>query len=385
MSYPYELITEPILGIIRVRKDSVVHEILETPSKLNMLHHIDQIPFGTTISPYAYHSRFIHSLGVYWIAHNLARHLELKCPERYDITGLLHDVGYLKLYYHSLENNKGEHEDVSRRLIVKEFGEILEKYGYNPKEIVELTKSEIIEWSDRLEYVKRDSVNSGIGIFAPRWDSIAYALWLKDRKLHLVDNDGRNSHIYGFGMLFKARSELAEKLYHHDSPRCLGSLLKKAVEIEGIKYDAMKDHYLLGRLGSSKNSFSQDVYQRINSNRPYDLILRIERNEAEKSGLLSLAKDGVRRREFEDEIFKKTRIHVIVDSTPKMKPWEIFPVLTEDKKSITLEEFDPPTHMIIKESNQKIEELDDFRIYGEKRREELKTLCEELLSSFTKP
>lgn len=164
------------------------------------LRRISQLGLASYVFPGATHSRFSHSLGVYYLAYTVLRHLsEASSEETEEITslalevklcGLLHDVGHGP-FSHSFEhvlNSIGEikdpplHEDWTGALITSNGSEIqqaLARNGLNvnriasvfkkggdgdkfPRYLKQIVSSQIDV--DRMDYLVRDSHFAGVAI-----------------------------------------------------------------------------------------------------------------------------------------------------------------------------------------------------------------------------
>jgi len=151
------------------------------------LRRIKQLGVTFYVYPGAVHTRFSHSLGVYYLMKKLSERLasEGYIP-RDDIplleaSALLHDIGHLP-YSHALEtfytreSGQGfEHEDLSREIILNdpEVSEALSAFGIDKHEAAsiiygrhreplynQLMSSDLDV--DRMDYLVRDSLHTGV-------------------------------------------------------------------------------------------------------------------------------------------------------------------------------------------------------------------------------
>ena len=170
----------PIHSFVRVT-DSLIWQLIQTP-EFQRLRRIKQLGGTHIVYPTAEHSRFSHSLGVYFIARRMVDILKKQGTEFTDsermlvlCAALLHDVGHGP-FSHSFESVLGiNHEDFTRRIITENtaINTILEQYEvgfsqlvsqviektYPNQLIVSLISSEID--ADRLDYLLRDSYFTG--------------------------------------------------------------------------------------------------------------------------------------------------------------------------------------------------------------------------------
>ena len=171
---------DPIHSFVRVT-DLLIWQLIETP-EFQRLRRIKQLGGTHIVYPTAEHSRFSHSLGVYFIARRMIDVLN-KQGTKFNETdrmlilcaALLHDVGHGP-FSHSFESVLGiDHEDFTRRILLEntQINQLLENYatGFSKKVsdviaktypdplIVSLISSEID--ADRLDYLLRDSYFTG--------------------------------------------------------------------------------------------------------------------------------------------------------------------------------------------------------------------------------
>ena len=171
---------DPIHSFVRVT-DTLIWHLIQTP-EFQRLRRIKQLGGTHIVYPTAEHSRFSHSLGVYYIARRMVdilRKQGIKLDEEDRLlilcAALLHDVGHGP-FSHSFELVLGiDHEDFTRRVLLEDtqIQRLLENYqaGFAKKVsdviekiypnylIVSLISSEID--ADRLDYLLRDSYFTG--------------------------------------------------------------------------------------------------------------------------------------------------------------------------------------------------------------------------------
>jgi len=170
----------PIHSFVRVT-DPLIWTLIQSP-EFQRLRRIKQLGGTHIVYPTAEHSRFSHSLGVYFIARRMIDVLKKQGTEFTDTermlvlcAALLHDVGHGP-FSHSFESILGiDHEDFTRRILTENttINRHLEEYQsgfstsvsqviektYQNKLIVSLISSEID--ADRLDYLLRDSYFTG--------------------------------------------------------------------------------------------------------------------------------------------------------------------------------------------------------------------------------
>jgi len=171
---------DPIHSFIRVT-DQLIWELIET-REFQRLRRIKQLGGTHIVYPTAEHSRFSHSLGVYFIARRMIDVLNKQGTHFTEIermlilcAALLHDLGHGP-FSHSFETVLAiDHEKFTRRILLEDTGihRLLEAYHsgfskmvsdviekkYPNQLIVSLISSEID--ADRLDYLLRDSYFTG--------------------------------------------------------------------------------------------------------------------------------------------------------------------------------------------------------------------------------
>ena len=171
---------DPIHSFVRVT-DMLIWQLIEAP-EFQRLRRIKQLGGTHIVYPTAEHSRFSHSLGVYFIARRMIDVLNKQGTKFNEsdrmlilCSALLHDVGHGP-FSHSFESVLGtRHEDFTRRILLEDtrINQLLENYEsgfaqkvsdviektYPDRLIVSLISSEID--ADRLDYLLRDSYFTG--------------------------------------------------------------------------------------------------------------------------------------------------------------------------------------------------------------------------------
>ncbi|MEJ2276827.1 MAG: HD domain-containing protein [Candidatus Lokiarchaeota archaeon] len=188
-------INDPIFGLIELNQ--VESRIIDSPL-FQRLRYINQLGLAHYVYPTATHSRFTHSLGVFFLTDVISNVLKKQNTDLFDeesvnnlkMAALLHDIGHFP-FSHSLEFY-GKREDFLLKdlpfffkLSHEKFGayiirnsyikEILEENGYDFEQICNLIEgndleniilNRIINWeldADRLDYILRDSFFTGVG------------------------------------------------------------------------------------------------------------------------------------------------------------------------------------------------------------------------------
>jgi deoxynucleoside triphosphate triphosphohydrolase SAMHD1 len=197
-----KLFQDNIHDSIRIQKD--ILKLIHTP-EFQRLHNIKQLGFCYYVYPNAVHTRFIHSVGVCYLAYVLCMAIRSKYPNKtYDIpemklestkltndiiflimvAGLLHDVGHgpgshawddilLKDSTHRNKTHEARSIDIMRRICKRklnrteedcDFVASLIKPGKNHKGVLyQIISNELNGLDvDKFDYLRRDPVNIGL-------------------------------------------------------------------------------------------------------------------------------------------------------------------------------------------------------------------------------
>ncbi|MCI4331941.1 MAG: HD domain-containing protein [Thermoplasmata archaeon] len=216
---------------------------------------IRQTGFAHLVFPGANHTRLEHSLGVYWVARQLAATLAL-APEDAEAVaagGLLHDAGHPP-FSHSLDGPMREvlghgHESVSREWIIGRgpslagddsgFDRTLRRHGIDPGFVADLVdppggreRNRFLRSllhgaidADRIDYLQRDAHYTGVAhgaIDASRLMDTA-----RQRRGRLVFAEKGRSAVEGF---LVGRSLMYASVYYHKTVRAAEMMAQASVE-----------------------------------------------------------------------------------------------------------------------------------------------------------
>lgn len=210
------------------------------------LREIEQLGTSSTVYPSATHTRFSHSIGTMYLARQLSDSVNLpeKQARENQIAGLLHDVGHLP-FSHTLESRFYEetgktHEDISCKYIDRlyEADEVLFPVDkQNVKDIVKgqyygtnLISNEID--CDRLDYLLRDSYNTGIRLGEIEHETLIKFSKTIDGKLGFNHKSLRSVE-----RLLDARMQMKYSVYSHDTVNIAERMLNKSVEMHAENTD----------------------------------------------------------------------------------------------------------------------------------------------------
>jgi len=285
LDYSDTSIYDEIYGYIPITK--VELEIIDGPV-FQRLNHIRQLGTAYRVFPGAQHTRFSHSLGVMHImdhminSKNLRDKMDADDRQKLRLAALLHDVGHYPLS-HVIEtvmtdhNTREErkHEKMSEYVVTHSaISDILGKYGYEPKEIAQVFTGESSEDlfnqlmssdldADRIDYLLRDSIHTGVAYGKFDLDRLIHTLALDKHGLLCVEQGGKHAaegyiigryHMWATVYTHRVINAFNE-LIQHVYEGCMGDdklfysyeALQKLIlenEEEFAKYD---DHYFFNR------------------------------------------------------------------------------------------------------------------------------------------
>ncbi|MBN2136237.1 MAG: HD domain-containing protein [Sedimentisphaerales bacterium] len=263
--YRHKIIIDPVHGDIGLSK--LETELIDTPT-FQRLRGIKQLGFAYMVYPNARHSRFEHSLGV---MHMMSRVLDSfrskdeRCLSDDDcrklrLAALLHDIGHYP-YSHLMEkidwdsagkyiSRKGQtqaaeaaapkkypkHAELGELVITqrKDIKEKLKDEGIDPKEIAALITGQhesipnILSASldvDRLDYLARDALNTGLPYGKIDLNYIVNNLELTDEKEIVVRAKARNSIEH----MLMARYFMFNTVYMHKTVFAFEEVVRRIV------------------------------------------------------------------------------------------------------------------------------------------------------------
>lgn len=270
----YKIIHDAVHGSIKF--EGITLKLLETP-ELQRMNGIKQLGLGYLVFPGANHTRLEHSIGVSYMAGEMATHLNLEPHEitLVKVAGLLHDIGHSP-FSHTLEYILHEklgkdHMEITADIIRGKIDvideeidgreriyEIISNEGFSPEKIADIilgknviseseyeqflptdsTKSlfdggksyitQIINGyldSDQLDYLLRDSHYTGVAHGIIDIHRILNTIRIYNGRL-VVDKKGVNA-LEG---LLVARALMYSSVYFHKTARIAEVMLSKAVE-----------------------------------------------------------------------------------------------------------------------------------------------------------
>jgi putative nucleotidyltransferase with HDIG domain len=238
-------------------------DLLETP-ELQRLRHIKQLSTVRLVYPSANHTRFEHSLGVYYLAREACSLLGIEGQRAKAVraAALLHDVGHGPYGHQTegiIERRLGKHHDeVGDLLAESRLAAVLEAHGLDPAEIAELVEGrgrlgQLVAGEldvDRMDYLVRDAHHTGVPYGTIDHSRLLAALRFRDGDLVLSDGNVQTAE----GTLV-ARALMNATVYRHHVSRIAGAMLERAGErlldasdLDATQFARMTDDRLLGAL-----------------------------------------------------------------------------------------------------------------------------------------
>lgn len=227
------LIKDEIHGTIGF--DALEERIIDS-GPFQRLRRIRQMSVTNLVYPGANHTRFEHSLGTAHLSSVIASRLGLgeDIVRKVKLYGLLHDIGHTAFSHEGedvVAEHTGDHEKLGRKRILEgEIADILSE-NYKPREIADMGKSpygSIISsdiGADRMDYLKRDALNTGVAYGIIDTDRIVHTLQMEKGEL-CVEKGGLEAAEY----LLIARFMMFSAVYMHHTVRIATAMLYRAIE-----------------------------------------------------------------------------------------------------------------------------------------------------------
>lgn len=250
-----KIVRDPVHGDIEI--EDWLLTIIDNPD-FQRLKGVRQLGAAHWVYPGAMHTRFDHSLGVYWrtfclLKSILTRQKELSCPPLHRkailASALLHDITHTP-FGHTIEDERKlfERHDTEgrfRRYFKKSsIGAYLQSQGIKELVLSILCQSkELPLWyyhlfsgtigADLLDYLERDAYFCGVrGGFDERIVS-SFRVDAKSGELYLIAHKDGILSLDVFSevvTLLRMRYVLSERVYFHHTKVAFGAMISKAVE-----------------------------------------------------------------------------------------------------------------------------------------------------------
>ena len=233
MTEKRKFIRDSVYGDISLSKFET--QVMDMP-QFQRIRRIKQLGLISLIYPGANHTRFEHCIGTMNLASKLGNELDLSEDEvdLVRISGLLHDIGHGPFSHVSEGVLSFPHEELTEYVIEKTSMHDLLDEKFNTKDIIEIIHGEghlgpIISGEldvDRMDYLLRDSHNTGVAYGVIDYERIISNLQL---------NDGLVLDIKGVqaaeGALV-SRYFMYPSVYQHHTTRIVNSMFRRALKRE---------------------------------------------------------------------------------------------------------------------------------------------------------
>jgi hypothetical protein len=222
-----------------IEVEGVARDLLDTPP-VQRLRRIKQLGTASLVYPSANHTRFEHSLGVYYLACEALDHLSIEgmASERVRAAAILHDVGHGP-FSHNLEDltyrRTGKmHDDVHELVERGPIGRVLRDHDVEPHEVADLVAGDgaygqLVSGEldvDRMDYLVRDAHHTGVP-----YGTIDHARLVRELTFHggdeLVLDEG---NVQTAESLLLARALMHPTVYGHHVARISKATLQRATE-----------------------------------------------------------------------------------------------------------------------------------------------------------
>ena len=242
-------IKDPIHNFTKLnkKKDAIFIDLINT-KEFQRLRRIKQLGLLFIVYPTAEHSRFSHSIGTFEVARKMLSFFldsEYISKDEYDeryipllASALLHDIGHGPFsHVFELFINK-PHEEITKEIILgdTEVNQVLR--NYNPRLPEEISKifsysypkkyiNNIISGqldADRLDYITRDSYQTGVGFGTIDINRIISIIILKNDQLGIIEKGIGTVENY-----LLARHQMFWEVYLHKTGLILVELLKSCI------------------------------------------------------------------------------------------------------------------------------------------------------------
>ncbi|WP_298501302.1 HD domain-containing protein [uncultured Methanobrevibacter sp.] len=273
MAEKKRFIRDSVYGDISLNKFE--ERIMDMP-QFQRLRRIKQLGLISLIYPGATHTRFEHSIGTMNLGSKLATELELEDDEIELIraSALLHDIGHGPFSHVSEGVLSFPHEELTKYVVTKTSMRDLLEEKFDVNEIVDIVNGKgylgpIVSGEldvDRMDYLLRDSHNTGVAYGVIDYERIISNLQLEDGLI--LDMKGVQA---AEGALV-SRYFMYPSVYQHHTTRVVNSMFRRALkkvidddiikENDIYKYD---DADIIGIFRHCENKYSNDIMSRLDN------------------------------------------------------------------------------------------------------------------------
>lgn len=273
MSDKKKFIRDSVYGDISLNPFEV--EIMDMP-QFQRLRRIRQLGLINLIYPGATHTRFEHCVGTMNLGSKLAEELGLENDEidLIRVSALLHDIGHGPFSHVSEGVLSFPHEELSKYVITKTSMRDLLEEKFDVNKIVDIINGKghlgpVVSGEldvDRMDYLLRDSHNTGVAYGIIDYERIISNLRLEDGLI--LDIKGVQA---AEGALV-SRYFMYPSVYQHHTTRIVNTMFRRALkkiidegtidERDMYKYD---DTDVIAIFRKSDNEFAKDIMSRLDN------------------------------------------------------------------------------------------------------------------------
>ena len=273
MSGKKKFIRDSVYGDINLSEFEV--KVMDMP-QFQRLRRIKQLGLISLIYPGATHTRFEHCLGTMNLGSKLAEELELDQDdvELIRISALLHDIGHGPFSHVSEGVLSFPHEELTRYVVTQTSIRDLLEEKFDVNEIADIINGKghlgpIVSGEldvDRMDYLLRDSHNTGVSYGIIDYERIISNLKLEDGLI--LDIKGVQA---AEGALV-SRYFMYPSVYQHHTTRIVNSMFRRALqktfdekiidEHEIYRYD---DSDITSMFRNSENEYVRDIMFRLDN------------------------------------------------------------------------------------------------------------------------
>lgn len=268
-----KFIRDSVYGDISLNPFEV--EIMDMP-QFQRLRRIRQLGLINLIYPGATHTRFEHCVGTMNLGSKLAEELGLENDEidLIRVSALLHDIGHGPFSHVSEGVLSFPHEELSKYVITKTSMKDLLEEKFDVNKIVDIINGKghlgpVVSGEldvDRMDYLLRDSHNTGVAYGIIDYERIISNLRLEDGLI--LDIKGVQA---AEGALV-SRYFMYPSVYQHHTTRIVNTMFRRALkkiidegtidERDMYKYD---DTDVIAIFRKSDNEFAKDIMSRLDN------------------------------------------------------------------------------------------------------------------------
>lgn len=263
-------IRDPLHGAIEVSKEE--RTLLETP-EVQRLRRVNQVSTSSLVFPGATHTRFSHSLGVMHLAGEIADSIGMndRSYRTVRLAGLLHDIGHGP-FSHSSDRVATQlgyaHEDRSCELLRAHLSGLIPT-DIEVEEIIDYIQGDaevnIISGdidADRMDYLNRDSLNTGLEHGTTDYRTIVEAASHGNGGLAF-----NRRAIHSLNALLTARLQMHLQVNDNHAARVAENILQQVLseyaEQHTVKEMMRHDDYTMHAELLSMEGRIRDMYERV--------------------------------------------------------------------------------------------------------------------------